>query len=451
MKIVKHIIFAILCLLPIAMMARQFNAGDKIYVNADQTVQDDKGKLDWTIDNAKLFLYLFDGSGEKFVELVKKDGKTYMATMTAGTWNKCIVVRKPAGSAGNWSGVWTQTSDLDIPSDAVLNAIRKMPIKDVGGDTYWTHFVPEAANIGQYVTATEEAFSICANAFGGPYALHPKLTADKSKYDRDEGSNISWRAWFMSYDKVTWTSLDGYAGTIHDGGTLNNDIANNILPSLPLPSGKIYYFLYSANPSRRRLIKLTPDATDCELDCTITSFEVACSAVNANDTTYTLDGMIAFGEPKGDLVITCDGQSTTIKATEAKSPQTFSITGLRAATSSGKTTTAVAKFTGNAGCTKSKTFTIPNATQGIVITHIDVPLGQTVSLNPSGANYDNEHKWYVDGVEQPGMTGPQTSIAFDEPNTTRYTYREFNPPAGDMNDMMGNGGYEDKSFQYQRL
>ena len=45
------------------------------------------------------------------------------------------------------------------------------------------------------------------------------------------------------------------------------------------------------------------------------------------------------------------------------------------------------------------------------------------------------------------MQGKQSSKALDESNTTYYTYREFNPAAGDMNDMMSNGSYED-NFDY---
>ena len=438
MRLSKHInILAVLCLMTGTICARQFEQGEMIYINADQTFHD--GCFNWTKDGAKIFLYIWKKSGatdsnQKWVTLSQEVGDLYSGEMPAGDYNKCIVVR---GSKADWSGKWSQTGDMTFPEVADRNYISKFWEGGIEAD--WLTYAPAADKIGNFAkSVTAEDIHICASALSGPYSLHVKLKADKSDYDY---ANVQCHGWYKSSDGSSWTSVDNYAGKARDGEN-DKDIINNNLPV----SGPIYYYLHSAKKAGRRLLKITPDATGCELDCTITSFEVACSAVNANDTTYTLDGMIAFGEPQGDLVITCDGQSTTIKS--AKSPQTFSITGLRAATSSGKTTTAVAKFTGNAGCTKSKTFTIPNATQGIVITHIDVPLGQTVSLNPSGANYDNEHKWYIDGVEQPGMTGPQTSIAFDEPNTTRYMYREFNPPAGDMNDMMGNGGYEDKSFQY---
>ncbi len=444
------LLLAAVCAAPV--FGRTFKSGDKIYVHADQTVQntpeDNKGGFDWTVSNAKLFLYVFDGDGDKFIELVKKEGKTYMATMPSGTWKKCIVTRQDPGKyTPSWDAVWTQTSDLYIPDDAVLNGIRKMPEKDKVQDTYWTHFVPEAANIGQYVKATEEHFSICENAFGGPYALHTKLTSDKSAYDH---TGIKWHAWFRSYDKQTWTALDKYAGTVHDGETLF-DLPDNVLPKLSEVTSnpkKVYYFLYSTDATGQRLISLTPDAKGCDLDCTITSFEVACSAVNANDTTYTLDGMVAFGEPNGDLVIRCDNKSVTINAADAKSPQTFSIKGLRAALTEGRTTTATAEFRGNSGCTKTVEVKIPNATQGIIYKHIDLLVGETTPLTPSVTpNYDNKHIWYVNGKEQPSMQGKQSSTAFFDKNTTYYTYREFYPEGGGMGNMMSNGSYED-DFNY---
>lgn len=437
MKIVKHIILVVLCLLPIAMSARQFEKDEMIYVNADQSFHD--GGFNWAKDGAKMFLYIWKKTGTTdgtaiWVPLSVETGALFSGKMPAGEFNRCIVVRKSSnGTSDNWNDVWNQTGDMTFPEVADRNYISKF--WNGGTEADWLTYAPVADKIGSFAkSVTAEDIHICSSALGGPYSLHVKLKADKSDYDYE---NVQCHGWYKSADGNSWTSVDGYSGSERDG-EMDKDIINNVLPS----SGTVYYYLHSAKKAGRRLLKIVPDATGCDLDCTITSFEVACSEVNANDTTYTLDGMVAFGEPNGDLVITCDGKSTTIKAADAKSPQTFSISGLRAATSNGKTTKAEAKFTGNAGCSKTKTFTVPNAKQGIVYTYLDVALGQTTPLNPSGANYSNEHKWYVDGVEHPEMQGAQTSVAFDEPNTTCYTYREFNPPAGDMNDMMDNGGYE---------
>lgn len=439
----RTIVLSLLLALSVTpLSARQFTQGEKLYVNTDQSQRDGNGKFNWSDANANLFLYVWkivnnQPTGETWLPLTVYNGNIYTTAMPTGDYQKCIVVRKNSSdSNGNWNNVWNQTGDIDFGTSGDLSCLYTFW---QGGDgAQWRPLAPSVADVAAFANAErtagkQEHIHICPSALGGPFSLRVKLKANKSDYDYE---NVVNHAWYMSTDGNTWSSVDGWAGIVRtDEG--EKAIINNTLPG---SGSEIYYYLHSAKAAGRRLIKLTPDAMGCDLDCSITSFQVACSEVNANDTTYTLDGMVAFGEPNGDLVITCEGQSTTISG--AKSPQIFSIAGLRAATSGGKTTVATATFTGNATCQATATVNIPNATQGILVTHIDQWFGETKALNPSGANFANEHKWYINGVEQPEMQGAQTSIAYDEPNTTRYTYREFNPPAGDMTDMMRNGGYD---------
>lgn len=447
MKSIKYILtLAVVSLLSVCVSARQFEQGEKIYVNSDQSFHDGGGSYNWAKDNAKLYLYIFkkvgsSESNQKWVTLSKEEGNTYGGEIPSGEYNKCIVVR---GTSADWSGKWNQTGDLDFPDGEGIDRNYIYKFWDGGSSADWLTYAPSAAQIASFASALrsagkEEQVHICSQALGGPYSLRVKLSADKKTYDYE---SVQCHGWYKSTDGNTWTSVDGYAGIARDG-ELDKDILKNNLPA----SGTIYYYLHSAKSAGRRLIKLIPDATGCDLDCTITFFGVASSEVNANDTTYTLDGMVAFGVPCGDLVIECDGKSVTINAADAKSPQIFSIEGLRAATTNGKTTTATAKFIGNEDGKVTATVNIPNVTQGITYKHIDVLVGETTTLDPSGANYSNKHFWYIDG-EQTDLQGQQTSIVHNEPNMTRYTYREFNPPAGDMNDMMSNGNYEttDASF-----
>ena len=439
-------LLTVLCAAP--MFSRQFEKDEMIYINADQSGRDGSGKFNWSTDNAKLFLYIWkenngQQSNQDWVTLTKENGNIFSGLIPAARdYNRCIVVRKnSSGTAGNWDNKWNQTGDITIPDAADRNCLDKF--WDGGGGSEWQTYTPSTEKIATYASAMSgktETIVVCPSALGGPFSLRVKLNADRTAYDYE---NVACHGWFKSTNGTSWTSVDGYAGKMRNGEE-DKDILKNNLPS----SGPVYYYLHSAKTAGRRVIKVTTDgAKDCDLDCTITAFEVATSAVNANDTTYTLDGMVAFGEPNGDLVITCDGKSVTIKAADAKSPQTFSIAGLRAVTSGGKTTTAKASFTGNSGCAATATVNIPNVTQGIVHTHLDVLVGETTPLNPTGANYENDHKWYIDGVEKPEMQGKQSSTVFNEKNTTYYTYREFNPPSGDMNDMMSNGSYED-DFNY---
>ena len=444
MKIVKQtIILAALCMLSVGVQARQFEQGEKLYINSDQTIRDGNGKFNWSDAGANLVLYVWKKgktNSQQWVTLTKESNNLWVGNMPAGDFDGAIILRK-SGSANmnDFYNVWDRTGDMTIPNVTDRNYINKF--YKGGDDTDWLTYTPTAEKIAANASAMSgqtETIVVCPSAMGGPFSLRVKLNAGKTAYDYD---HVQCHGWFKSTNGSNWTSVDGYAGKTRNGEQ-DKDILKNNLPV----SGVVYYYLHSAKKAGRRLIKVTTEgAKDCELDCTITAFEVATSAVNANDTTYTLDGMVAFGEPNGKLEITCDGKTTTIDS--PKSPQVFSITGLHGATTSGESATATAKFTGNSGCTKDTTFTIPNVTQGIVRTHIDVLVGETAELNPSGADYTNKHSWYVDGEEQPSMQGKQSSQASDESNTTYYTYREFNPPAGDMNDMMSNGSYED-DFDY---
>lgn len=454
MKTIKYILtLAAVCMLAMSVQAITLVEGDELFIKADQN-NDDGGS--WVpTGSQKIYLYIWNGSGEKWIPFEKDNGTIYRASLPAGAFADQFIIVRTSGSAA-WSGKDRQTANLSWEGFPAKNCLTIFKTQDKNDPMWksWGFYSPKATSIlsvdkikghkdkdGNKVVK-EEAVSICPNALGGPYSLRVKLSADKKSYDY---GNVTCHAWYRSSDGKNWQAVEDFTGALRDEEK-DQDIIKNNLPATIAETG-YYYYLYSSTAAGRRLIKLTPNATGCDLDCKITFFGVACSDVNANDTTYTLDGMVAFGVPCGDLVITCDGKSTTIKEADAKSPQIFSIEGLRAATKDGKTTTATAKFTGNAGGKVTATVNIPNATQGIVNKHIDVLVGETATLDPAGANYTNKHVWYIDG-KQTDKQGKQTSKAFNEPNVTRYMYREFNPPAGDMNDMMSNGGYEtnDESF-----
>ncbi len=442
MKTIKYIVsLAAVCMLAMSMSAemRHYEDGEKIYLNVNQ------GQMNWSNGNAHLFLYIYGNSGNNAVTFSRENGDIFVGNMPAGDWDKFIVVRKNnTTTTGGWdNNIWNRTCNLPFINNPDINCINEFWKKeewegdDCEGSANWATYAPSLAKIGEFASKeTEENIKVCSNALGSSLSLHPKLNSDASNYDYD---NVKCHGWYVSTDKSTWSSVDGYAGSTRDGEKEQD--ASYVLPN-SLSSGAIYFYLHSSKKVGRRLIKLTLTDEGCDLDCKITFFGVACSEVNANDTTYTLDGMVAFGVPCGDLVIECDGKSKIIKADTAKSPQIFSIEGLRAATTSGKKTTATAKFLGNEGGKVTAEVDIPNVTQGITYKHIDVLVGETAPLEPTGANYSNKHIWYIDGEEKPEMQGKQTSITHNESDTTRYAYREFNPPSGSMVNMMSNGNYE---------
>jgi len=438
-----------LSMLSASIYARTFEKGEKIYVNANQSERDGDGKFNWSVDNANLFLYVWkDGNSTgKFVKLTKENGNLYAGDMPADNVNRCIVVRKNSSdAAGNWNNVWNQTGDItipDAPDAADRNCLDKFWQGGDGSD--WQTYTPTAEKIAAYASAMSgqtEMIVVCPSAMGGPFSLRVKLNAGKTAYDYD---NVQCHGWFKSSDGSNWTSVDGYAGKTRRNGEQDKDILKNNLPE----SGVVYYYLHSAKKAGRRLIKVTTEgAKDCDLDCTITAFEVAASAVNVDDNTYTLDGMVAFGKADGNLVISYQEGSfkkdTTIK--NAATPQTFSLRGLPA---NGNTANVTAKFSGSTGCSK----TLPNvkAPSSAVkpdAKRVDVLVDQTATLEPEGANPKAEYKWMVGSKDTAVNEQQLVTPAYNTPNTVTYTYIEYSDPEVNMKNLMTNGDYETPSFNY---
>ena len=429
MKIGKQYIGVLLSLLTFTLSAsaRTFVAGEEIYVNSKQD-------YDWTKDNAKLYLYLFDGSRNEWIELVKENGAIYKAVIKqACSYSQCIVVR---GSAPNWDSKWSQTEDMDIPDG--WNCIDNF--KD--GAHRWKMYTPLASRMNSFrAGVTEEKIQVCESALGALFSLKAKLNSTKSDYDY---SNVKGHGWFSSTDGSSWSSIDQFAGIVRDGEQNIDTFA--ILPATLTGNG-IYYFLYSTQSAGRRLIHITADAPNCELDCEITSFETAISAVNADNNTYTLDGMVAFGKASGTLVVECDGQSLRID--DPKSPQSFSLYGVPAATENGKKTLARAYFEGDQDhCSKTIEIAVPNATEAVKEIVIESAIGLPVTLTPTNTEPTNVYVWLAGKdtlYDAPQVLELDT---FWRDTTVVYTYKEYYPASGSMEDMMANGHYEDQTWDY---
>lgn len=443
MRNIRYIVISLVASLALSLNARDFAKGEKIYVYSNQT--DAIGN--WAKDGANLFLYFFGGSsGELWLKLSASGvTDTYAGSFSsAGNYANVIVVRKSTATGGWDANVWNQTCDLTIPEGKDLNYIKQFWVNSDCTDPYseWKVYAPATASVGSQSNivssgVTLEEVHICPATLGDPYALKVKLNTAKTAYNYDD---VYAHAWYRSTNGTTWTSVDGFAG-VQRGQEFNKDTLITLPTSLS--SGVLYYYLYSNNPAGRRLIKITPDGEGCTLDCSITSFETAISAVNADDNTYTLDGMVAFGEPNGKLVIECDGKTTTIES--PVSPQSFSLTGVPAATTDGQTTTATAYFTGKASCSATITFNVPNAKQAMATVEKDLLTGESWTITPQDAEAANDYIWIVNGdtlKKEDGQAQNYILSALNQDSTVTLVYKEFYPISGNMDDMMGNGSYE---------
>ena len=431
--------------------ARMYTAGEQVYLNSDQSDSEvSDQKFNWKNDNAKLFLYFFQSTNASNNEWMTMNptepgSNVFVGTMSGSNpwYDRVIVVRKdPSGTAGNWDHKWTQSCDINIPDngDCSCNFINIY----CGETANWKGYAPKAGTLPSASSIESggvemEKISICPNDLNGPFSLRAKLNAAKTQYVY---TDVKGHGWYMSYDGITWTEvMSGTTGIALDGIDAQIDLNKNQLPAT-LPNGEIYYYLHSCIPSGRRLIQIKTNSTSCDLNCEITSFETAVSNVNADDNTYTLDGMVAFGKASGDLVISCDGVSMTI--TDPKSPQAFSLYGVPAATEDGKKTTATAYFTGDqSNCSKQITIDVPNAREAVEVVHVDSLTGKTFVLTPKDYDPANTYVWLANGDTIEGAPQVLVIDPYSKDSTTTYTYKEYYPASGSMEDIINNGDYED--------
>ena len=447
----KYIVLGLLMSMTLSVNARMYTAGEQVYLNSDQSASEvSDQKFNWKNDNAKLFLYFFqstNASNNEWMTLnpTEPGSNVFVGTMSGSNpwYDRVIVVRKdPSGTAGNWDNKWNQSCDINIPDngDCSCNFINIY----CGATANWKGFAPKASTLPSASSIVSggvamEKISICPNDLNGPFSLRAKLNAAKTQYVY---TDVKGHGWYMSYDGITWTEvLSGTTGIALDGIDDQIDQNKNQLPAT-LPNGEIYYYLHSCIPSGRRLIQIKTNSTSCDLDCEITSFETAVSNVNADDNTYTLDGMVAFGKASGDLVISCDGVSMTITA--PKSPQAFSLYGVPAATEDGKKTTATAYFTGDqSNCSKQITIDVPNAREAVEVVNVDSLTGKTFVLTPKDYDPANTYVWLANGDTIEGAPQVLVIDPYSKDSTTTYTYKEYYPASGSMEDIIKNGDYED--------
>lgn len=454
MKNAKYIVLGLLMSMSLSLSARTFLTNDQIRVNTDQRFHD--GQFQWDNDYAVLWLYMYGPDGNEWIQLSYVSSGLFVANMPQGkNYDHLILVRKDPSKPGasfDDGGVWNRTCRLTIPDHAGCNVLHKFWDGGDGncdGSAAWHVYAPSINDMKATVSGvTQENIKVCKNAAGTQYMLHPKLRSDERDYDYD---NVVRHSWLYSTDKSNWTSLDNFAdNTDKSKGKERDEEYDRDLPTVlpdPIPTGGIYYYLYSFNPAGRRLIHITPNATDCELSCEITAFETAVSDVNADDNTYTLDGMVAFGKADGKLVIECDGKSVTIDA--PVSPQTFSLHGVPAATEDGKTTTATAYFQGDqANCSKTITIKVPNAKEEVEVVKVDSLTGKGFVLTPKDYDPANTYVWLANGDTIKGAPQVLVIDAFGKDSTVTYTYKEYYPPSGSMEDLMENGSYEDAAWDY---
>ena len=438
MKLSKIVIFAItlfcmFCAVTVHASTRTYGTGEKLYFKSNPS--------DWSWFGNDLgtgnhvFAYFYNGGSNAW----SNEATVYISgilqvTVPTGTWTNVIFTRQ-SGTTPDWSGVYSGNQSEDIPLNTLTNYIQNFRQKGTSGEGW--HWVSTSsaptADMTMMDGLTCETIYVCQQSIdnGDVYSLAPILNGAKTDYDY-EGDHI-WLKWVSGH----WMPV---SNDWSNSDVLLENVADN------------YYLLWtSIGKSTKRIVHLK--RTDCEISCQITSFEYVLTPVNVNDSTFAIEGIVAFTQTAGDLVISY-GDSVQRFASPT-SPQVFSLQGLRA---DGTTKTLRAQFEGVGGWTADSTVTAPLPDAGVEIYDSetdDVHYSETGStyihnksivLRPSVAVTDSfawtDPNGKVCKSSRTGGDNTFTVADYLQDTTIIMYYTEFNAPPMAESNMMGNGSYE---------
>ena len=371
-----------------------------------------------------------------------------------GLWENLIVTRQYSTTPA-WDHLWgindterenNKSKIIPVYANQILHNFKPSSNTNDAVENY--KFVPApneeipSPTKESLWSATREDIHVCESAIihNDLFTLTPLWNSAKDNYAKDETGAPIWWIWNHltgQWDYVTnnWSQVD----EVLEEGMFD-------------ANGDAYYFMwtYDGRETYRRFLHL--QKTDCTVDCSITSFEIAVSAVNVHDSTYIVDGLVAFTEAAGDLIAQCGDITTTI--TSPTSPATFTLTGLKA---DGADHEIQVYFSSNASCSDSKTITAPLPTTGLkehasTISPYYTPAqatyrhGQSVVLTNNAAATAAWDWKNLQGITlKSGVVGADntyTPATYGFDTTIVVYYSEYNPVETNIGNLMGNSSYE---------
>ena len=280
---------------------------------------------------------------------------------------------------------------------------------------------------------------VCLSSVGDPLSLQPILAGSPLTYDYSHSAANAWFKW----DGSKWVALDGQStGFYSSNNKWGYEGGTQLKETIGAANSHTYYFLWTAKPSRRRFVEVAV-TKDCSPTCEITDFGVVTSNVNAHDSTYILDGIVAFKD--------ATGQTLRISVTDAKgvhyidytnpvTPHIFSLSGLYADGTTG--VIAKAEFVGTP-YSATASFNAPNAITGISTTVINKTPGEVTTFTPATPGTDG-FIWHDGNTTDHTRDIP----AYNFDTTIVYTYYEYENPPTVGGNLIKNGDFSDASFDY---
>ncbi len=446
----KYIVLGLLMGVTLSANGRTFEAGERLFFNATPSNADwwKNGTYEHT---TRLWGRLVEGSNEYWLEAKwYDDTNCYLEIPTDAkatrNWTHLVLYRCDYNNRNN---VFNQTGQIALDS---TYATKKNYIQnfyyDYKGDTknganWWNLSSSPSGNptnAAKVDNVTKEIIEVCKSSVGDPLSLQPKLTGTPPTYDYDHSPANTWFKW----NGTKWVALDGQQTGFHaDDNAWGYEGGSSLKETIGVANSHTYYFLWSEKFSKRRFVEVAV-TQDCAPTCEITDFGVVTSNVNAHDSTYVLDGIVAFKD--------ANGKTLRISVTDAKgehhvdyvnpsTPHIFSLPGLFANGATGLYATAT--FIETPYTRKSNLYDAPNAIEKINTKVINKTHGETAKLTPDYPGTDG-YKWN-DG----NTTNHEREIpAYDFDTTIIYTYYEYEKAPEVPGNLIRNGNFSTAGFDY---
>ena len=446
----KYIVLGLLMGVTLSANGRTFEAGERLFFNATPSNADwwKNGTYEHT---TRLWGRLVEGSNEYWLEAKWYDDTNCYLEIPADVnatrnWTHLVLYRCDYNNRNN---VFNQTGQIALDSTYATkkNYIQNFYYDYKGGTkngaNWWNlSFAPSGnpTNAAKVDNVTKEIIEVCKSSVGDPLSLQPKLTGTPPTYDYDHSPANTWFKW----NGTKWVALDGQQTGFHaDDNAWGYEGGSSLKETIGAANSHTYYFLWSEKFSKRRFVEVAV-TQDCAPTCEITDFGVVTSNVNAHDSTYVLDGIVAFKD--------ANGKTLRISVTDAKgehhvdyvnpsTPHIFSLPGLFANGATGLYATAT--FLETPYTRKSNLYDAPNAIEKINTKVINKTHGETAKLTPDYPGTDG-YKWN-DG----NSTEHEREIpAYDFDTTIIYTYYEYEKAPEVPGNLIRNGNFSTAGFDY---
>ncbi|MBQ7209634.1 MAG: T9SS type A sorting domain-containing protein [Paludibacteraceae bacterium] len=396
--------------------------------------------------SAGKFAYFYKGSTNAWSE--KAVGVDYCSdilqiTVPAGDWDKVILTRNSVEVSPDWSNVYdystpnvNQSHDIDIhPTQNYLKNFRQL--KDGGTDKWlWDDYfekpTDDPTTNNTILNTDKTVIEVCKQSSGDPYSLQPLLKSDLSGYDYEEGHQ-----WFK-WDGTKWKAMQY-------GTTWGYYSSDGLSETIDVADSHTYYFLSTKDADKRQFLDIYV-TKECLPTSEITDFGVVTSSVNAHDSTYVLDGIVAFGDANGNTLrisVTDEKGEHYVDYTDPETPLIFSLPDLYADGALGVTATASFLSTPYSAVA---TFDAPNAITGISTTNLEnTPATAPTTFAPPA---------YMDGADgfiwHDGNTTDHERIipAYNYDTVIVYTYYEYEKAPEVPGDLIVNGNFSSTTFDY---